>query len=123
LAYELARPVDLASLWLARAVARMPATAAAWGDGRISTDHVRRLVRACSDERLVKFLEAEAHLITEAVRFAGDHHVVTLSLPGRILTTLRLPGSRQLDADLFPGATLSVTIPTAAIRVLGPSAD
>lgn len=58
-----------------------------------------------------------------AVRFAGDHHVVTLSLPGGIMTTLRLSGSRQLDAGLFPGATLSVTIPTSAIRVLGPSAD
>ena len=58
-----------------------------------------------------------------AVRFAGDHHVVTLSLPGGITTTLRLPGSRQVDPDSLPGATLTVTIPTAAIRVLGPAAE
>ncbi|NLD76417.1 MAG: DUF222 domain-containing protein, partial [Acidimicrobiales bacterium] len=57
----------------ASAMSRMPLTREALADGRISTDHARRLVQACTDERLALFLEAEAHLVGEAVRLAGDH--------------------------------------------------
>jgi len=52
-----------------------------------------------------------------AVRFAGDHHVVTLMLPGGSETTLRRPGMPE-DVMLAPGATVTVTAAAAALRVL-----
>ncbi len=63
-----------ASSWveLGRALARMPATAAALDDGRISLDHARRLVRACTDDRLAAFLADEEDLIARAVQLAGN---------------------------------------------------
>ncbi len=61
------------SVKLSRALARMPLTAAALVEGTISTDHARRLAQACTDERLPRFLELEAQLITDAVRLAGDY--------------------------------------------------
>lgn len=57
---------------LARALARMPETCQALDEGIISTDHARRLAHACTDDRLEKFLLAEAGLIADAVRLAGD---------------------------------------------------
>ncbi len=70
------------SVALAREVAVMPGTAAAWSDGRISTDHVRRLVRACTGDRRERFLADEEDLISAAVdlagNFAGFHRVVSV---------------------------------------------
>ncbi len=68
-----ARPTAGAMVKLARALTRMPLTAAALNEGTISTDHARRLAQACTDERLQRFLELEAELIADAVRLAGDH--------------------------------------------------
>ena len=67
------RPAAGASVKLSRALARMPLTDAALATGIISTDHARRLAQACTDERLPRFLELEAQLLTEAVRLAGDY--------------------------------------------------
>lgn len=58
-------------VWLGRALARMPVTAEALDQGRISTDHARRLAQACTDERLELFLAAEEELVADAVNLAG----------------------------------------------------
>jgi hypothetical protein len=51
---------------VARTLRSMPLVAEAWREGRISTDHVERLVRACTPERAEEFVEAEANLVTVA---------------------------------------------------------
>ena len=47
----------------ARTTRSMPLVGVAWREGRISTDHVERLVRAATPERAEAFAEAEAHLV------------------------------------------------------------
>ncbi len=51
---------------VARSLRSMPLVADAWQAGRISTDHVERLVRAATPERADEFAEAEARLVTVA---------------------------------------------------------
>ena len=51
---------------VARSLRSMPLVADAWQAGRISTDHVERLVRAATPERAGEFAEAEARLVTVA---------------------------------------------------------
>ena len=61
-----------ASVALARGLARMPHTADAFAEGLLSVDHVRRLVDACTDDRLQLFLRDEAALVGDAAgRLAG----------------------------------------------------
>lgn len=67
-----AKSTASAGVMLARDVSHMPLTADAWADGRLSTDHVRRLARASADDRRERFRSDEAELIEKALALAGD---------------------------------------------------